>query len=73
MARKYCKECYDLIHHEKNNINYKVINCIDCGCEIKINKFDSHSCRCVECQEKQDILKNRERVKNFKINQKNVG
>ena len=52
MGRKYCKKCADIIENKNNNLKYKIITCIDCGTEIKIDKFDNKSCRCEDCQEK---------------------
>lgn len=50
MARKYCKECYDLIYRKADN-EYKIINCVECGEEIRIDIRDSKTCRCIECEE----------------------
>lgn len=49
MGRKYCKECSDKIRHNNNNIDFKIIKCINCGQEIKISKFDSQTSMCLEC------------------------
>lgn len=46
-GRLYCKEC-----GQKEEINeFKIIQCIDCGVDIVINKFDTETCRCEECKE----------------------
>ena len=65
-GRLYCKEC-----GSKDNTNeFKVIKCIDCGEDVIINKFDTETCRCEECniayQRKRNAEKNkayRERLK----------
>ena len=46
--------------------NFKIAICIDCGENFKIDKKDTRTCRCEECQEikkKNDILR---RVKKFR-------
>lgn len=52
-ARMYCKTCADKIGHGKTAIDEKVIFCIDCGVEVRINKYDNKTCRCPECQQEQ--------------------
>ena len=49
MGRKYCKECANIIGHNINDVPFKITKCIDCGTEVKISKFDSQTCRCLEC------------------------
>lgn len=48
--RKYCKGCSNQIRNNTDNIEYKIIYCVDCGTEVKIDIKDSRSCRCEECQ-----------------------
>ena len=65
-GRLYCKEC-----GRKEEISeVKVIKCIDCSNEVIINKFDTETCRCEECnivyQRQRNAIKNRayrERIK----------
>lgn len=65
-GRLYCKEC-----GQKEEVSeFKVIQCVDCGVEFVVNKFDTESCRCEECnltyQRKRNAVKNkayRERIK----------
>lgn len=58
-GRKYCKVCSEIVRHNNNDINFKIIKCIDCGQEIKIDKRDGRTLRCMECQEK--IIRERDR------------
>lgn len=64
-ARKYCKECAEIVGHNNKSIEYKIIECIDCGQTLKIDKRDGRTCRCLECQEK--IIKERDRIRKTKI------
>lgn len=45
--------------------NVKKINCIDCGKEIIIPVKKYQICRCFECQNRQNIILNRQRVKKY--------
>lgn len=65
-GRLYCKECGQ---KEENN-EIKMIKCVDCSNDVVINKFDTETCRCEECnmiyQRKRNAVKNRtyrERIK----------
>lgn len=65
-GRLYCKEC----GQKEETSEFKVIRCVDCDSEIVINKFDTETCRCEECnivyQRKRNATKNkayRERLK----------
>lgn len=65
-GRLYCKECGQKV--ETNE--FKVIKCVDCLNEVVVNKFDTETCRCEECnmiyQRKRNAVKNRayrERIK----------
>ena len=65
-GRLYCKDCGK--KEESNGFN--IIKCIDCGEDVIINKFDTETCRCEECnfiyQRKRNAEKNkayRERIK----------
>ena len=69
-ARKYCKECYDLIHHNNKNIEEKKIHCIDCGNIIKIDAKDNRTCRCLDCQEKRNLELHKIRSKKYRENLK---
>lgn len=45
-GRLYCKEC-----GQKEETNeFKVIQCVDCGEDLVINKHDTETCRCEECR-----------------------
>ena len=57
-------KCRDCRKKEINQRGYKLINCIDCGQEVIIEKTNRRTCRCEECQKKQDKLKH------IKYNQK---
>lgn len=63
----YCKEC----SQKEETSDFKVIKCVDCGVDVVVNKFDTETCRCEECnliyQRKRNAEKNkayRERLKN---------
>lgn len=45
-GRLYCKEC-----GEKTDANeFKIIQCVDCGADVIVGKFDTETCRCEECK-----------------------
>ena len=64
-GRKYCKECSLNLANKRTNIEYKTIICVDCGEEVKIDKQDGKTCRCLECQEK--AVKERDRIRKAKF------
>lgn len=68
MGRKYCKKCADKIGHGKTG-ELKSVVCVDCGKIIEIDKFDSHTIRCWECQRKniQALDRERKRLKRIEI------
>lgn len=66
-GRLYCKECGQSMQVSE----FEVIKCVDCGEDFVINKYDTKTCRCAECnliyQRKRNADKNkayRERIKN---------
>ena len=65
-GRLYCKEC----GQKEEPSEFKVIKCIDCSTDVAINKYDTETCRCSECnlihQRQRNAIKNRayrERIK----------
>ena len=60
-GRLYCKECVQ----KDEASEFKTIKCVDCGDDIVVGKFDTKTCRCVECQYKADSASNRERQKKW--------
>ena len=54
LIRGKCRNCRQ---KEINQKGYKIIDCIDCGQEIIVEKNNRRTCRCEECQEKQDKLR----------------
>lgn len=44
-GRLYCKACGP----REGAAEIKVIQCVDCGADIALNKFDTETCRCEEC------------------------
>lgn len=50
--RRICKNCYDDESEEKNPI--KEIQCVDCGRSVYISSFNTKTCRCDDCQKKQE-------------------
>lgn len=65
-GRKYCKECAVILGNKNNHIEYKVVKCIDCGDEFKIDKNDGRTCRCIECQENYRRKYNAEKQKVYR-------
>lgn len=66
-GRLYCKEC----GQTEDVSDFKIIQCVDCGEDVVISKFDTETCRCEECnliyQRKRNADKNkayRDRLKN---------
>lgn len=66
-GRLYCKEC----GQKEETKEFKVIQCMDCGEDFVVNKFDTETRRCEDCnliyQRKRNAEKNkayRERMKN---------
>lgn len=53
-TRKYCKECSLKLQNKRTDIEYKIVKCLDCGEEVKIDKRDYKTCRCADCQELQN-------------------
>ena len=43
----YCKEC----GQKEETSGFKVIQCVDCGEDVVINKYDTETCRCQECKD----------------------
>ena len=61
--RRLCKECST--KEEKDNYLKKEIQCIDCGASVYVNKFNSKTCRCEDCQEETNKQLNRDRQKRW--------
>lgn len=66
-GRLYCKEC----GQKEETSDFKAIKCVDCGEDLVVNKYDTETCRCEDCnltyQRKRNAIKNkayRERLKN---------
>lgn len=66
-GRLYCKEC----GQKEDSSEFKIVKCIDCEVDFTINKYDTETCRCEDCnliyQRKRNAIKNkayRERMKN---------
>ena len=53
-TRKYCRECSDIVYHNKFDGDMKIILCKDCNAEVVISVKDNSTCRCKECQDKVD-------------------
>ena len=67
MGRKYCKECANKIKNEVvMSDNFKVATCIDCGENFKIDKKDTRTRRCEECQKKYIKAYDRDRKRRIK-------
>ena len=62
-TRKYCKDCSINNKNHNKGIENKIIICIDCGREVKVDIKDNNSCRCYDCQVKsrkeKDMLRKR--------------
>ena len=50
--RKYCKECGDIIKHNKSTMIIKI--CVDCKEKFECNSKYYRTIRCKECQEKRN-------------------
>lgn len=66
-GRLYCKEC----GQKEETSEFKFIKCIDCEIDFAVNKYDTETCRCEDCnliyQRKRNAIKNkayRDRLKN---------
>lgn len=67
MGRKYCKECAEKIKNEVvMSDDFKIVTCIDCGENFKIDKKDTRTCRCEECQKGYIRAYDRERKRRMK-------
>ena len=44
-GRLYCKDC----GQKEDASEFKVIQCVDCGTDVVVNKFDTETCRCEDC------------------------
>ena len=65
-ARLYCKEC----GQNEDVCEVKVVQCVDCGTDIAVNKFDTETCRCDVCYKehrkqmvKENVRRHREKNK----------
>lgn len=58
-SKKYCSSCRGY-----NPQKFKVITCVDCGKEFRINSKDNISCRCKECYIKH---RNRRKIETQRI------
>lgn len=64
--RKYCKECAKEIERHKGLEDTKIIQCIDCGKDIKVSVKGNHTQRCENCKK----MHNKERMAKNVINQR---
>jgi ribosomal protein L20A (L18A) len=55
----YCREC----GRKEGTSEFECIKCIDCGVEVIINKFDTKTCRCEDCQKNADYAPIGEKIK----------
>lgn len=61
-SAQYCKKCAP----KETTLKYKVIQCIDCGCDVYIGPKDNKTCRCDSCQNEVDKAHKRNWWKNNK-------
>ena len=54
LIRGKCRECRS---REAKKQGYKILDCIDCGKEIRVPISNRRTCRCEECQRKEDNIK----------------
>ena len=79
-----CAECGILVRGNKNGtkrycqncaaytpIESKVVSCVDCGKEFKVDSMNNRSCRCDECQKENRKAYDRKRKQLMKIPQNN--
>lgn len=50
--KRFCKECADIIGNVPDDM--KVIQCIDCGKPVYVPLLNTKTCRCEDCQIKQE-------------------
>ena len=62
-GRLYCKECTA----KEPKSEFKVIKCVDCGCDVVVGALNTKTCRCTECQELADKEHARMRVKKYRL------
>ena len=61
-GRLYCKEC-----GQKEEVSeFKLIQCVDCGTDFVINKYNTETCRCEDCYKEHRRDKIRENVRRFR-------
>jgi hypothetical protein len=65
-GRLYCKEC----GQKEGAIEFKIIQCIDCGNDVVVNKYDTETCRCEECKEMHKKNLRKEQNKRYYNNKK---
>lgn len=58
-GRKYCKKCAEIVKNQKSEEEQRVIECCDCGREVKISLKDHKTIRCTRCQADYKRLQNR--------------
>lgn len=54
-TKKYCKDCAGYVPQE-----YKIITCVDCGTDVRVNAKNTKTCRCQNCQKEHDKQRKRE-------------
>ena len=62
-GRLYCKEC----GKKEEQSEFKVIKCVDCSEDVIINKFDTETCRCEECNLIYQRKRNAEKNKAYRV------
>jgi hypothetical protein len=65
-GRLYCKEC----GLKEETSQFKTLQCIDCGEDIIINKYDTETCRCEACREIHKKFLRKEQNKRYYNNKK---
>lgn len=61
-GRLYCKEC----GQKEETSEFKVIQCVDCGEDLVVNKFDTETCRCEDCYKEHRKQAIRANVRKFR-------
>ena len=62
LIRGKCRECRT---KEAKKQGYKILDCIDCGKEIRVPISNRRTCRCERCQEKEDKINHLNRQKRY--------
>ena len=52
---EYCKE-----HRDREQQEFKIISCVDCGEDVEVKAWDMKTCRCADCSKEREKFRKRE-------------